>query len=262
MDTTATPLCCTPKSLGNDMIVEASDNARAENPANGTPVEKLLRFLPDLELTPQRIGVLTTKYLGPAGARNLPVYFFEGSRTLQTKILKYANKWGKSAGIKFSRTTSAANAFIRVALQPGQGYWSYLGTDCRLIPRQRQTMNLDSFTVDTSDSEFDRVVCHEFGHALGFPHEHLRAAEIRRMDPEKVIAHFMATQGWSRQEVIAQVLIPIDERSLLYPTAADDMSIMCYHIEGSLCYDGQPIIGGDKINNLDAAYAGKIYPTR
>ena len=54
-----------------------------------------------------------------------------------------------------------------------EGYWSYLGTDIRLIPRNRPTMNLQGFTMNTSESEYKRVVRHETGHTLGFPHEHI-----------------------------------------------------------------------------------------
>ncbi len=256
------PICCTPKALPVSQIEEASDHAREVNPTNGAPLEKLLRFLPDMVMNPERIGVLTTKYLGPNGAAKLPVFFMEGDKPTQTKILKYANKWSKTAAVKFVLTRDQKAAFIRVAMQQGQGYWSYLGTDNKFIPKDQQTLNLDSFTTATPASEYDRVVCHEFGHALGFPHEHLRAAEIGRMDPEKVIAYFMSTQGWSRQEVIAQVLTPIDERALLTPTPADELSIMCYQIPGELCRDGKPIIGGTKIDASDAGYAGKIYPKR
>jgi hypothetical protein len=54
-----------------------------------------------------------------------------------------------------------------------EGYWSYLGTDIRLIPWNRPTMNLQGFTMNTSESEYKRVVRHETGHTLGFPHEHI-----------------------------------------------------------------------------------------
>src|SRR5436190_2022576 len=81
------------------------------------------------------------------------------------------------------------------------GYWSNLGTDILLITRGRPTMNLEAFTMTTPDAEFFRVVRHEGGHTLGFPHEHIRKAIIDRLDREKVIADFMTTQGWTRQEV-------------------------------------------------------------
>jgi hypothetical protein len=256
-----TPGVCTPKSLPPHKLVEASHAAREENPVNGAPAEKLLRVLPNVKLIPEAIAVLTTKYLGPAGARKIPVQFMDGGGvSLQSKILRFANKWGKAAGVKFVKVKSGG--FVRLARAPGEGYWSYLGTDCRLIPADQQTMNLDSFSMQTPDSEFDRVVCHEFGHSLGAPHEHMRRAIIQRLDPEAVIAEFMRTQGWSREEVIAQILTPVEERSLLTPTPPDETSIMAYQIPAELTRDHKPVLGGTKINPTDAAYMAKIYPRR
>jgi hypothetical protein len=121
-------------------------------------------------------------------------------------------------------------------------------------------MNLESFTMNTLDSEFYRVVRHETGHTLGFPHEHMRSAIIERLDREKAIASFMRTQGWSRQEVIDQVLTPLEESSLLGTPVADQTSIMCYQIDGSLTVDGMPIEGGMDINELDYSFAASLYP--
>ena len=100
-------------------------------------------------------------------------------------------------------------------------------------------MNLEAFTMNTPDSEFYRVVRHEAGHTLGFPHEHMRKEIIQRLDREKVIGDFMASQGWTRQEVIDQVLTPLEESSLLATPTAEEDSIMCYEIPGSLTLDGQ-----------------------
>jgi hypothetical protein len=78
---------------------------------------------------------------------------------------------------------------VRISLA-GQGYWSYLGTDILSIPRNRPTMNLQGFNINTPDSEFRRVVRHETGHTLGFPHEQLRKEIINRIDRQKAYAWF------------------------------------------------------------------------
>jgi hypothetical protein len=36
------------------------------------------------------------------------------------------------------------------------------------------TMTLEAFTMNMPESEFHRVVRHETGHTMGFPHEHMR----------------------------------------------------------------------------------------
>ena len=120
-------------------------------------------------------------------------------------------------------------------------------------------MNLQGFTMSTPESEFKRVVRHETGHSLGFPHEHMRRALVARIDPEKAYEYFRRTQGWDRATVDQQVLTPLDERSLM-STPADQTSIMCYQLPASITRDGRPIVGGTDINQTDYAFAGRIYP--
>src|SRR5262249_6132597 len=141
------------------------------------------------------------------------------------------------------------------------GYWSYLGTDILHIPKNEQTMNLEAFSMQTPESEYHRVVRHETGHTLGFPHEHMRKVLVAPIDPAKAIAFLERTQGWSEEEVRQQVLTPLEESSLR-GTKADPKSIMCYQIPGSLTKNGKPIVGGKDIDKSDAAFAAEIYPKK
>lgn len=175
------------------------------------------------------------------------------------------NAWSEHANVGF--VESDVDPQVRIARWtdddsppiPG-GYWSYVGTDVRLINPRQPTMNLEAFTMSTPESEFVRVVRHEAGHTLGFPHEHMRKAIIERLDRQKVIRSYMRTQGWSQQEVINQVLTPLEEASMLGTESTDETSIMCYQIEGELTIDGRPVEGGKDINPLDHAFAASVYP--
>jgi hypothetical protein len=120
-------------------------------------------------------------------------------------------------------------------------------------------MNLQGFTMNTPESEYRRVIRHEAGHTLGCPHEHMRQALVARIDPAKAYEYFRRTQGWDKQTVDQQVLTPLNEQSLM-GTAADQTSIMCYQLPGSITRDGQPILGGMDINQTDYAFIGRIYP--
>jgi hypothetical protein len=51
-------------------------------------------------------------------------------------------------------------------------------------------MNLQGFNMSTLESEFRRVVRHETGHTLGFPHEHLRRQLVDNIDPGRAYAYF------------------------------------------------------------------------
>jgi hypothetical protein len=255
----AEPICCTPKQLPKRLLVEAARRAIAINPVNKV-ASRGVSGLPSFVSTPERIALLTSKYWGPK-AITLTVSFMDNPEpSLQDKILEHMNAWAKYCSIKFVKTS--ANGQVRIS-RGGGGYWSYLGTDILSIPPSQQTMNLQGFTLSTPDSEYFRVIRHETGHTLGFPHEHMRPDLVAKIDPNKAIAYFRQTQGWNRQEVIQQVLTPLNPADLTTEKNqpnSDSVSIMCYQLPGSIMKDGQAFIGGADIDQRDAAFAGQVYP--
>lgn len=254
---TTEPIVCTPKILPRHLWIVAAKNATEINPVNHPPIERLMMVMRGFEPEPERIAVLTTKYWGAAGV-HLTVGFLDNPPTdLRTRILSHMNAWSTSANVRFVETTTDPQ--VRIARTPGDGYWSYLGTDVASIPASDPTMNLDSFSMNTPESEYHRVVRHETGHTLGFPHEHMRQELVDKIDPEKAIAYFGATQGWTPEEVRQQVLTPLESSSLLGTRHADPHSIMCYQIPGKITKDGRPIIGGLDIDSSDYRFAAKIY---
>lgn len=254
------PLVCLPRALPRNKWLTAAQIASDINPANHPPVERLMRVMPGFAPTKQHIAALTTKYWRGGGVK-LSVGFLDSSPTdLRKRIVKHMNAWSKSANVLFVETKTEPE--VRIARQAGRdgGYWSYLGTDILSIEPDQPTMNLEAFTMQTSESEFHRVVRHETGHTMGFPHEHMRRELVAKIDSQKAIVFFGQTQGWSPDEVRHQVLTPIEESSLLGTVHADPRSIMCYQIPGSITKNGKPILGGTDIDKQDAEFAAKLYP--
>ncbi len=254
-------ITCTPKGLPQEKLVQAAQTAIRVNPYNQPRLGHLARDLAGFQPTPLRIAVVTKKYWGVQGVRLTVGFMDNPSTALRKKILLHMNAWAKTANVKFVET--ATDPQVRIARQggPDGGYWSYVGTDILHIPKNEPTMNLEAFSLDTPDSEYHRVVRHETGHTLGFPHEHMRRALVEKIDPDKAIAYFERTQGWSADEIRAQVLTPIEEASLM-GTKADSHSIMCYQIPGEITKNGKPIAGGLDIDKSDYAFAGSIYPKK
>jgi hypothetical protein len=255
-------ITCSPRHLPRAEWPHAAANAIEQNPANRPPglEEGDVPYGDEGE----RLALDVTRYWGSGGVR-LTVGFIETpDRSLRDRILSHMNAWGETANVDF--VLSDVDPQVRIARwtaqdSPGdEGYWSNLGTDVLLIDPRRPTMNLEAFTMGMPDSEFHRVVRHEAGHTLGFPHEHMRKEIIQRLDREKVISAFMASQGWTRQEVIDQVLTPLEESTLLGTPTAEEDSIMCYNLPGFLTLDGHTIQGGTDITPNDFAFAAQVYP--
>jgi hypothetical protein len=251
-------LVCTPRLLPREAWSDAAKKATEINPANYPRLEALSLISPGFVATKERIAAVITKYWHTAGV-HLTVSFLDNPpAALRRRILDNMNAWNKTANVSFVETSSGGQ--VRIARTPGDGYWSYVGTDILTIGPNEPTMNLDSFTMEMPDSEFHRVIRHETGHTLGCPHEHMRRELVDLIDPEKAIAYFERTQGWPEQMVRQQVLTPLEESSLIGTDHPDGHSIMCYQIPGEITYDGKPIPGGSDIDTSDYTFMGKLYP--
>jgi len=201
----------------------------------------------------------------PSSGVELTVGFLDGATTaLRRRILEHMNEWSKCANVKFVESRTDPEVRITRFDSPPDmaGYWSYLGTEILGTPPDEPTMNLEGFTGRTAEEEFRRVVRHEAGHTLGFEHEHMRRQFVDRIDPEKAIRYFRETDGWTPAEVRAQVLTPLEQRSIRGTRRADEESIMCYQLPGEITRDERPIVGGLDISESDREFAGRIYPKR
>jgi hypothetical protein len=248
---------CIIKSLPTRLLLKAAETAKVLNPANAPVLGPLATVTTGFNVAePLRIALITSKYWGPR-PRTLTVSFVESAPAdLKARLISHMNAWNETACISFVETSGSGD--VRISRGSG-GYWSYLGTDILHVPKNRQTMNLEAFTMNTPDSEYKRVVRHETGHTLGFPHEHMRKELVARIDPQKAYRWFLETYGWDKDTVDAQVLTPLDDATLM-ETPVDQTSIMCYQLPGSITEDGNPILGGTDIDGTDYAFAGKMYP--
>ena len=118
--------------------------------------------------------------LGPA-PRQLTVSFMESTPAdLRSRILGHMNAWTQTACISFVERGGTGD--VRISRE-GSGYWSYLGTDIKLIPTNAD--HEPPVVLDRAPrSRVHRVVQHPTRHRLGFP-EHMRKGLIARIDPDK-----------------------------------------------------------------------------
>ncbi|WP_084525841.1 M12 family metallopeptidase [Nocardia vaccinii] len=251
-------IVCTPKSLPSDQLREAARVAMDINPANRPYLRPVAGIVGERAVTKEFICALTSKYWQPNGV-HLQVRFLDtNDKDLKNRIISHMNAWSEKANISF-KASQSNDAQVRIARTPGDGYWSYLGTDIGQISSDEPTMNLDSFGMNTDESEYKRVVRHETGHTLGFPHEHLRREVVDRIDKDMAVRYFYDTCGWSKAVTIAQVLTPLEELELI-EGQLDTESIMCYQLSAYIMKDGTAVPGGLDIDKLDRIFVQRLYP--
>lgn len=190
----------------------------------------------------------------------IKIKFLNGTPFLQSKVKQFAEEWLKYANLKFQYVDSNQNADIRINFDNSGGSWSYLGTDCNRISPNQPSMNFGWFTNFTSDTEFSRVIIHEFGHALGLIHEHQSPASNIQWNKSKVYEYYGgAPNYWNQDEVDNNIFYKYSSTVTNY-SAFDSKSIMLYSFPSSFTLNGWSSGWNTVLSQTDKNFIAKEYP--
>lgn len=159
----------------------------------------------------------------------LRVRFLGGTAAQQQIVKQFAPKWSDHANINFD-FNNAPNAELRIAFDPNDGAWSYLGKDCLGIPLNQPTMNLGW--------QDEGVVLHEFGHTLGLIHEHQNPTGGIQWNRDNVIRDLSGAPNFWPLDTIEHNMFKKYEQNVIRGTALDKLSIMLYSIPKHWTTDG------------------------
>lgn len=201
------------------------------------------------------------------------VCFFDGRNEARENVAKVAESWMQGTGLVLdfgsagSRRTCDVSrpSDIRVSFY-GSGYWSYVGTQAKYITPYKQTLNLQGMDSPSLGERDTGIILHEFGHAIGFEHEH--QSPIAGCDSEFNWNYLYVAMGWSREEVdrnMRKLNLP-SSRTALLVTPFDSKSVMLYSLppqsfkdpRSATCYIPNP---NNKISEVDRDAAAIIYPS-
>jgi serralysin len=190
----------------------------------------------------RKAALLKEAFWGPHPI--ITVGFLEGDPALCKRVAEAAKLWITEAGAKvtFAFLTDPSvdpkTADVRIAFKPGNGSWSYLGTQCKTIARDKSTMNFGWLDANSSDEDVRSVVLHEFGHALGLIHEHQNPKDGINWDRAAVEAELSGPpNNWDMATIEHNIFKKYDKDAVI-ATGVDKTSIMMYQIPANWTQDG------------------------
>ena len=189
----------------------------------------------------------------------LHVRFLDGDPTVKRRVEQAAAGWSQHCAIRFV-FDDAADAEIRITFTlPGS--WSYIGMDALAIAPEKPTMNYGWFTPFTAEEEIQRVVLHEFGHAIGCIHEHQNPTANIPWDKEAVYKYYAGPpNNWSREKTDVN-LFRLYRRWGTRTTKFDRESIMLYPIPREHVKDPTFAVGWNRsLSATDINAISRWYP--
>jgi serralysin len=209
---------------------------------------------------PTAKAALVEKNKWPKGSTIL-VGFLDGTPAQQALVKKFAEGWTAPgvANLKFS-WVSADKAQIRISFAHS-GSWSVIGTSCKNIAKGQPTMNFGWLKPGVSDAEAQRVILHEFGHALGLIHEHQNPLGSINWNKPAVYHDLSGPpNNWDKAKIDHNMFEAYPKQEIS-GTTLDSSSIMMYPIPASWVNPPSKPVGlNAKLSATDKAFMKKAYP--
>lgn len=193
--------------------------------------------------------------------QTIRIRFLSGSPSLRDRVFQAATIWESFANIDFE-VVDSGYAEIRIDFDPRiGGYWSAIGTDSIQRDQADPTMNYGGFNDNTKDQELQRVVLHEFGHALGLIHEHQSPAAGIPWNRQAVISELSGPPNyWSEFQIEQQVFNRYSDDIISEYTEFDTTSIMVYPIPNSWTLGDYSVSLNTALSSTDTKFIQHLYP--
>jgi hypothetical protein len=178
------------------------------------------------------------------------------------------SSWQPLCGLTFNEVSSG-NADIRITFSPGNGHYSLIGTDSRTnSPRRTQfneSLNIDPNGVGTGTEFLNGVALHEFGHAIGFMHEHQHPDDRIVWNQQAVFDYFSRPPNRWDSTTIQQNIFAVlsDPATYVFTNHRDPLSIMHYWYPPNLYTStggvNVPQVPNNQLSDTDRQFCAERY---
>ncbi len=245
-------------------VVKLIHQANVATALHGTNFKSPRELFADLDpsqvISADKMAIIIPKKW-PIGY-TLKCRFLGGSKFQQEKTIEMASEWMNYANINIT-FVDTLDEDIRIAFMWGQGSWSAVGVDAKnenYFPKNQPTMNFGWLNEKTDDTEWRRVVVHEFGHALGCIHEHQSPNEHLNWDRDAVYRYFsMPPNSWPKETIDHNILEKYSPDGI-EATLFDPNSIMLYMFPSELFLDHKETNNNTDLSDMDKEFIRHVYP--
>ncbi|KAJ7580809.1 hypothetical protein C8J56DRAFT_960896 [Mycena floridula] len=179
------------------------------------------------------------------------------------KVKKYAEEWtvpGLTANLKFDWVQDG-DAEVRIAYDnKGRRNSTYLGTQCYEVKDQSEPTLRLYWHPDETEKVQARHIRHEFGHVLGFEHEHQHPQAGIPWDMDALYAYY--SQGGRDKAWVNVNVTSVFDAKVMDFNDYDKTSIMHYEIKEEWVTDKSYKVDSPSLvlSRKDKQLAYKCYP--